>query len=261
MAVNATGAAYHRQDDVAVVELLCPVLDMRVKRELLAAVKQAGDDGTARAVLITGSEKAFCVGQDLAEHATALTDGAETAFATVRAHYNPLITAIRALRVPVVAAVEGACVGAGLGLVLAADLRVAAAGATFATAFTGIGLAADSGLSAGLTQLAGPSRAAGLMLLGNRFTAAEAESWGLVHEVVPDGTATEAGLATATRLAQGPTRAYREVKTLLRDAQTSDPAQVLEREADAQERLGATHDHRTAVDAFLARRRPRFEGR
>ncbi|MFI2471362.1 enoyl-CoA hydratase-related protein [Streptomyces globisporus] len=261
MAVSGPGASFRWQGDVAVVELLRPVLDTQVKQELLAAVREAGQDGTARSVLITGSAKAFCVGQDLAEHARALADGAEAAFATVRAHYNPLIKAVRDVRVPVVAAVEGSCVGAGLGLALAADLRVVAESATFATAFTSIGLASDSGLSEALTHLAGPSRAAGLMLLGTRFTAAEAERWGLVHEVVPDGTATAAGLAMATRLAQGPTQAYREVKALLHDAATADPAQVLEREADAQLRLGATRDHRAAVDAFLAKERPHFGGR
>ncbi|MFB6549309.1 enoyl-CoA hydratase/isomerase family protein [Streptomyces sp. NPDC056405] len=261
MELTGPGASFRRQGDVAVVELPRPVLDTQVKQALLDCVRQAGQDGTARSVLITGSTKAFCVGQDLAEHATALADGADAAFATVRQHYNPLIEAVRALRVPVVAAVEGACVGAGLGIALAADLRVAGEGATFATAFTGIGLAADSGLSGTLTRLAGPSRAAGLMLLGNRFTATEAARWGLVHEVVPDGTATEAGLAMATRLAQGPTEAYREVKTLLRDAATADPAHVLEQEADAQLRLGGTRDHRAAVDAFLAKQRPHFEGR
>ncbi|MDQ0992766.1 enoyl-CoA hydratase/isomerase family protein [Streptomyces sp. V3I7] len=261
MAVSQRGATLRHQDGVAVVELLRPALNVQVKQELLEAVRQAGQDGAARAVLIAGGTKAFCVGQDLAEHAAALAKGPEAAFATVRAHYNPLIEAVQAIRVPVVAAVEGACVGAGLGLALAADLRVAAEGAKFATAFTGIALAADSGLSGTLARLAGPSRAAGLMLLGERFTAADAERWGLVHQVVADGTATEAGLAMANRLAHGPTQAYREVKALLKDAATADPAEILQREADAQTRLGATRDHQAAVHAFLAKEQPRFSGR
>ena len=107
----------------------------------------------------------------------------------------------------------------------------------------------------------GPSRAAALMLLGDRFGAEDALRWGLVHRVVPDGDATAEGLALARRLAAGPTVAYAEVKALLRDAPGASLATVLEREAAAQERLGATRDHRAAVAAFLARAEPSFEGR
>ncbi|GAA0457978.1 hypothetical protein GCM10010361_22500 [Streptomyces olivaceiscleroticus] len=159
-----------------------------------------------------------------------------------------------------VAAVEGACVGAGLGLALCADIRVAAAGARFATAFTGIGLAADTGLSASLAEAVGPSRAAGLFLLGDRFGSEEARDWGLAHRVVPDGAAADEGLAPARRLAQGPALAYAEVKRLLRGALGAAPEDVLEREAAAQTALGASHGHRSAVRSFLDRDRPVFEG-
>lgn len=142
----------------------------------------------------------------------------------MRAEYNPLITEVRALPRPVVVAVEGACVGAGLGLALCADLRVAARGARFATAFTGIDLAADSGLSAAPAQAVGPSRAAALLLLGDRFDAEAAERWGLVHQVVPDGAAADRGLDLARQLAAGPTAAYAEVKALLRSSGRRRPA-------------------------------------
>lgn len=200
------------------------------------------------------------MGQDLREHADALHHRPESAFAVVRAEYNPLITEVRALPRPVVVAVEGACVGAGLGLALCADLRVAARGARFATAFTGIGLAADSGLSAAPAQAVGPSRAAALLLLGDRFDAEAAERWGLVHQVVPDGAAADRGLNLARRLAAGPTAAYAEVKALLRGTAGDDLPAVLEAEAAAQERLGATADHRGAVRAFLDGREPSFMG-
>ncbi|MFE7168170.1 enoyl-CoA hydratase-related protein [Streptomyces sp. NPDC057616] len=133
-------------------------------------------------------------------------------------------------------------------------------GARFATAFTGIGLAADSGLSGSLAQAVGPSRAAALMLLGDRFGAEAAERWGLVHRVVADGTATEEGLALARRLAAGPTAAYGEVKELLRTAADADLPALLEAEAAAQQRLGRTQDHRGAVRAFLEGRAPAFGG-
>ncbi|MGW0834147.1 enoyl-CoA hydratase/isomerase family protein [Streptomyces prunicolor] len=256
------GVGYRLDAGVATIELRRPALDVSLRGGLLAAVRQVGGAGTAvRAVLLTAQGRHFCVGQDLKEHARALENGPDAAFACVRDEYNPLVAALHALTRPVVVAVEGACVGAGLGLALCADVRVAAESARFATAFTGIGLAADSGLSGALAQAVGPSRAAALMLLGDRFGAEDALRWGLVHRVVPDGEAAAAGLALAERLAAGPTAAYAEVKALLRDAPGADLATVLEREATAQERLGATRDHRAAVAAFLARAEPSFEGR
>ncbi|GAA5049951.1 2-(1,2-epoxy-1,2-dihydrophenyl)acetyl-CoA isomerase [Thermocatellispora tengchongensis] len=261
---TTAGVTYEVRDGVAVIELARPeagnALDRDVKRGLLEAVREAGGEGV-RAVLLTARGRNFCVGQDLKEHAEALERDPAAAFATVREEYNPLVEALHALRQPVVAAVEGACVGAGLGLALCADLRVAAEGAKFATAFTGIGLAVDTGVSRALLRAVGPSRAAGLLLLGDRFSAAEAAAWGLVHRVVPDGEAHAEGLALARRLAAGPALAYREVKALLRDVAEADLAAALEREAAAQELLGASEDHRGAVRAFLAREKPVFHGR
>ncbi|MFF4790315.1 enoyl-CoA hydratase/isomerase family protein [Streptomyces sp. NPDC001276] len=258
---------YSVADGVAVVELRRPAagnaLDAALRSGLLAAVRRvAGDGESVRAVLLTAQGRNFCVGQDLKEHAEALERGPASAFAVVRAEYNPLVEALHALPVPVVVAVEGACVGAGLGLALCADVRVASEGARFSTAFTGIGLAADSGLSLSLAQAVGPSRAAALMLLGDRFDAEDARRSGLVHRVVPDGQAAAEGLALARRLAAGPTAAYGEVKALLRYAAAgAGLSGVLEREAAAQERLGATDDHRGAVRSFLAKEKPSFEGR
>ncbi|MFI1293135.1 enoyl-CoA hydratase/isomerase family protein [Streptomyces sp. NPDC020792] len=263
------GVGYRVEDGVAVVELRRPAagnaLDAALRSGLLAAVRRVAGDGggePVRAVLLTAQGRNFCVGQDLKEHAEALECDPASAFAVVRAEYNPLVEALHALPQPVVVAVEGACVGAGLGLALCADVRVASDGARFSTAFTGIGLAADSGLSLSLAQAVGPSRAAALMLLGDRFDAGDAQLWGLVHQVVPAGQAAAEGLALARRLAAGPTAAYGEVKVLLRYAAAgAGLSAVLEREAAAQERLGATDDHRGAVRSFLAKEKPSFEGR
>ncbi|MEO3755920.1 enoyl-CoA hydratase-related protein [Streptomyces sp. B6B3] len=267
---------YRLDGAVAVIELRRPAarnaLDAATKEQLLVALQWAGADGErpdgersdgerARAVLIRAEGPAFCVGQDLAEHARALDADPGTAFDTVPQHYNPLVTAFHALPQPVVAAVEGACVGAGLGLALGADLRVAGDTAFFATAFAGVGLAADTGVSRALTRLLGASRAAGLLLLGDRFSAEEAARWGLVHRVVPAGQAAQAGLDLARQLAAGPTAAFAETKALLRAAADGDLDAALEREAAAQRRLGATADHRNAVRAFLNREKPHFEGR
>ncbi|MFJ6392920.1 enoyl-CoA hydratase/isomerase family protein [Streptomyces sp. NPDC091972] len=259
------GVGYRLEGAVAVIELSRPAagnaLDVVLRHGLLGALRRArADHQNVRAVLLTGRGRHFCVGQDLKEHARALEISPTYAFSIVREEYNPLVEALHDLPQPVVAAVEGACVGAGLGLALAADLRVAGQSARFSTAFTGIGLAADSGLSGALAHTVGRSRAAALMLLGDRFDPEAARQWGLVHQVVPDGTASVEGLALAQRLAVGPTAAYAEVKALLRDTNPTDVAGTLEREASAQERLGRTADHRNAVEAFLSGQRPEFEG-
>ncbi|WP_051814443.1 enoyl-CoA hydratase-related protein [Streptomyces iakyrus] len=258
------GVGYTLDDGVAVIELRRPsagnALDVSLRAGLIAAVRRVRADGDlVRAVLLTAEGRHFCVGQDLKEHARALESAPASAFAIVRDEYNPLVEELCTLPQPVVAAIEGACVGAGLGLALCADLRVAGAGARFSTAFTGIGLAADSGLSGALTQAVGPSRAAALMLLGDRFDAEAAQQWGLVHSVVPAGGAAAQGLTLAQRLATGPTAAYAEVKALLRADGAPLPV-VLEREAAAQERLGTTGDHRAAVRAFLEGQQPSFTG-
>ncbi|PXX56360.1 2-(1,2-epoxy-1,2-dihydrophenyl)acetyl-CoA isomerase [Nocardia tenerifensis] len=234
-------------------------LDRATKLALLDAVTAAGEQPGVRAVLLTAEGKNFCVGQDLGEHAAALAADPDTAMDTVGEHYNPLIRALRALEVPVVAAIPGACVGAGLGIALAADLRVAGARTTFATAFTGIGLASDSGLSYALVEALGSSRATGLMLLGERVSAEQALAWGLVHRVVADEEVRTTAAELAGQLAAGPTQAYRNVKALIA-ASASGLADALDRELAAQRLLGRTADHAGAVQAFLAKQRPSFTG-
>jgi 2-(1,2-epoxy-1,2-dihydrophenyl)acetyl-CoA isomerase len=179
---------------------------------------------------------------------------------TVRDHYNPIVTALASITVPVVVGINGACVGAGLGLALAGDIRIAGTRAKFGTAFTGIGLASDSGLSATLTSLVGKSRASALFLLGESFTADKAQNWGLVHEVAPDDEVSVRTLAVATKLAAGPTAAYVAVKQLITATADADLAEVLDLEAAAQQKLGASVDHAAAVEAFLLKEHPVFVG-
>jgi 2-(1,2-epoxy-1,2-dihydrophenyl)acetyl-CoA isomerase len=162
---------------------------------------------------------------------------------------------------PVVCAINGGAVGAGLGFAMACDLRVAAEGATFATAFSAIGLTADSGLSATLTHSLGAARATELLLLGESFDAAQALASGLVRAVVPGEEVLGAALALAQKLAAGPTLAYAEIKKAVAVGAVSDLDTVLAAEAAGQARLGVTSDHREAVEAFLEKRKPLFEGR
>jgi 2-(1,2-epoxy-1,2-dihydrophenyl)acetyl-CoA isomerase len=249
---------------VAVVTLNRPdkrnALTVALKEALVDALVRTASDETVRAVVLAGTGKSFCVGQDLAEHAEALRADSATAFRTVERHYNPIVRAIATMPKPVVAAINGGAVGAGLGFALACDLRVAAEGATFATAFAGIGLSADSGLSASLVHALGHARATELMLLGDAFDAATAKTFGLVTMVVPAEEVLEAALGLARRLAAGPTLAYAEIKKALALGAVSPLEAVLAAEGAAQARLGVTKDHQGAVEAFMAKRRPVFEG-
>jgi 2-(1,2-epoxy-1,2-dihydrophenyl)acetyl-CoA isomerase len=247
-------------DGVATLTLQRPGLSSALRTDLLAAVRAVAEDESVRAVLLTGTGRAFCVGQDLAEHVESLRGNAATSLSVVEDEYNPLILALAGLRVPVVVAINGACAGAGLGIALAGDLRVAAEGAKFTTAFTGIGLSSDSALAARLVHSVGGSRATQLLLLPEPFLAETAEQWGLVHRVVPADRVLEEARALAVRLAHGPTAAYRAVKTVLATAATDSLEETLALEARLQTELGRTADHSEAVEAFLAKRTPEFTG-
>jgi 2-(1,2-epoxy-1,2-dihydrophenyl)acetyl-CoA isomerase len=247
-------------DGVATITLQRPALSSLLRTELLALVREVGADESVRAVLLTGTGRAFCVGQDLAEHVESLRGDAAQSLSVVEDEYNPLVLALAALRVPVVVAVNGACAGAGMGIALAGDLRVAAAGAKFTTAFAGIGLSSDSGLASRLVHCVGGSRAAELLLLPEPFTAETAATWGLVHRVVAPEQVLPEARALAARLAAGPTAAFRALKTVLATAATDRLEDSLALEARLQTELGATTDHREAVEAFLAKRPAQFTG-
>ena len=247
-------------DGVATITLQRPGLSHALRGDLLAAVTDLAADDSVRAVVLTGTGRAFCVGQDLAEHVESLRSNAATSLSVVEDEYNPLILALAALRVPVVVGINGACAGAGLGIAMAGDLRVAAAGAKFATAFTGIGLSSDSALAARLVHSLGVSRATELLLLPEPFLAETAAQWGLVHRVVEAEQVLPEAQALATRLAAGPTAAYAAVKTVLATAATAELADTLALEARLQTELGQTADHREAVEAFLEKRPARFTG-
>ncbi|MCV2491206.1 enoyl-CoA hydratase-related protein [Geodermatophilus sp. YIM 151500] len=262
MSETTTGELVTRDDaaGVATLTLQRPGLSHASRRELLDRVREVAEDDAVRAVLLTGTGRAFCVGQDLAEHVAELRAGGGDALSVVEEEYNPLVLALADLRVPVVVGINGACAGAGLGLALAGDLRVAAAGAKFTTAFTGVGLGSDSALAYRLVHAVGASRAAELLLLPEPFPAETAAAWGLVHRVVaPEQVLAEAE-ALAARLAAGPTAAHRAVKTVLAAAATDSLRETLAREARLQTELGRTADHREAVEAFVAKRAPSFVG-
>ncbi|GGQ39959.1 2-(1,2-epoxy-1,2-dihydrophenyl)acetyl-CoA isomerase [Actinomadura coerulea] len=235
-------------------------LTVEMKEALRAAVVRAAADPAVRAVVLTGAGRAFCAGQDLREHGDNLAAG-RGLDDTVRKHYNPIVLAIAGMRKPVVAAVNGVAAGAGASLAFACDLIVASDKARFATAFTGIGLAPDSGMSWTLQRLVGRAKAAELLLLGEPVKAPEALELGLVTRVVPADELAPASMELARRLASGPTASYGAVKAALDHAATHDLASALEREAELQDECEKTSDHHNATEAFLKKRQPVFEGR
>jgi 2-(1,2-epoxy-1,2-dihydrophenyl)acetyl-CoA isomerase len=224
--------------------------------ELAAALGEAADPAV-RVVVLTGAGRAFCVGQDLRDLAGADADIA----ALLRAHYHPTLLAMRALRVPVLAAVNGPAAGAGLGLACACDLRIASGDASFVPAFVSVGLVPDSGASWFLARILGPARAFEWLVSGRRLGAAEALGWGLVSEVVP-AEAFEAAVADrAARLAAMPTRAVALTRRALDAATANGLDAQLELEAALQAEAFATEDFAEGAAAFLEKREPRFRGR
>jgi 2-(1,2-epoxy-1,2-dihydrophenyl)acetyl-CoA isomerase len=255
---------YELADGVATITLDRPSamnsLTVEAKVELREALERAAADPAIRAVVLTGSGRAFCAGQDLREHAAGLASG-QGLNGTVRKHYNPIVLAITTMPKPVVAAVNGVAAGAGASLAFACDLRIASEKASFMMAFTKIGLAPDSGASWTLQRLVGRARAAELLLLAEPVSAARALELGLVSQVVPPDDLAEAARTVAARLASGPTVAYAAVKRTLDHAATSTLEGALDLEAELQDACAATTDHLNATTAFLAKEQPKFEGR
>ncbi|WP_340055144.1 enoyl-CoA hydratase/isomerase family protein [Corynebacterium parakroppenstedtii] len=217
---------------------------------------EAATDPSVRAVLLTAEGKSFCVGQDLKEHLQDLSTG--QGMGKVVDEYNPMIEALLAIKVPVVAAISGPAAGAGWSLALNCDFRIATQGASFTGSFAGVGLASDCGLSHTLTSIVGPAEALDLLCRDQQLTAERAYDLGLVTEVTDDDRADEATTKFALALANGPTKSFCEIKSLVRDEQAVMVAAA--READAQARLAFTEDHHEAVRSFVEKRKPQFKG-
>jgi 2-(1,2-epoxy-1,2-dihydrophenyl)acetyl-CoA isomerase len=236
-------------------------LDTATKEALLAAVRRAADDTTVRCVVITGSGRAFCVGQDLREHIELITTKPmEDVWATVDAHYGPIAATIAEMPKPVIAAVNGVAAGAGLSIAMACDVRVASDAAGFNTAFTGVALSCDTGSSWTLPRLVGPSRAMELFLNPRTVKADEALAIGLVSSVVDADDLADTVSELARKLAAGPTLAYASVKASVAYAATHSLSDALAFESRMMARTGASIDHRNAVESFIAKEKPTFEG-
>jgi len=254
-----------RGDGVATIILNRPgsmnSLSIEMKQSLITKLGEVRDDPAVRAVVLTGAGPAFCVGQDLREHAELLAAHDSRPLRTVRDHYNPIALALVQMPKPVVAAVNGMAAGAGASFALACDFRIAGEGASFLMAFARVGLGADSGASFTLPRLVGHARAIALMMLAEPVSPAQAMEMGLVTAVVPDDRVQAAAHELAVRLAAGPTVAYACIKEAIAYGGTADLADALAREADLQDRAGRSADHRNATAAFVTKQPPVFEGR
>ena len=237
-------------------------LDIATKVLLRETVLAAAEDPAVRCVVLTGTGRAFCTGQDLKEHIQILESGSsEALFTTVDDHYNPIVGAIDAMEKPVLAAVNGVAAGAGASLAFACDLRVVADTAGFNLAFANAALSCDTGSSYTLQRLVGRARALDLLYFPRTVKADEALELGLASQVVPADELAGVVAELARRLAAGPTVALASIRQSVAYAASHTFAESLELESRMMQRTGATEDHRTAVSAFVAKEKPVFTGR
>ena len=235
-------------------------LDNALKGALVAALRDVGEDPAVRCVVLTGSGRAFCVGQDLKEHVRNLGDPTSTLATTVTDHYNRIVTSLATMNKPVIAAINGVAAGAGLSFALACDFRVASDRAGLNTSFAGIALSCDSGASWTLPRLVGPARAKELLLMPRTVGADEALALGLVTRVVPADELDAVVAELARTLADGPTLAYGSIRRAVTYSASADLADALANEAELMALTGRSSDHRAAVDAFLAKETPTYTG-
>jgi 2-(1,2-epoxy-1,2-dihydrophenyl)acetyl-CoA isomerase len=236
-------------------------LDVDLKEALRDTLASLESDKSCRAIVLAGSGGAFCVGQDLREHAAQLESG-HTDLDTVRRHYNPIAQRLASMPKPVVAAVRGMAAGAGASFALLADFRIGGPKTRFLMAFANVGLAGDSGISWSLPRIVGHAKALELLLLAEPVSSADALALGMLTRLTDDyEQVLPAAHELAARLAAGPTVAYGAIKRELSIGDAGTLSDALAAEAQAQAIAGGTRDHKAAVDAFVAKRKPVFEGR
>jgi len=236
-------------------------LDTPTKDALLTALQDVSADPDIRCVVLTGSGRAFCAGQDLKEHLALLEAGdLDALWSTVPDHYNPIALTIYEMAKPTVAAVNGIASGAGASLAFLTDYRVLAASAGIDVAFARIGLSCDTGTSWTLPRLVGPTRAMDLLLNPRTITAPEALDIGIASEVVDDATFPARVTELATQLASGPTLAYAAIRRSVAFSAANNLSDSLAFEGEMMRRTGASSDHQAAVDSFLAKRPAEFRG-
>lgn len=226
--------------------------------QMQARLDDCAADENIRSIYITGAGKAFCAGQDLGELQGADAPGFDTILSQ---HYNPMVSRIRNLPKPVVAAVNGVAAGAGANIALCADVVVAAESAAFIQAFSKIGLIPDSGGTYLLPRLIGWQKASALMMLGDKISAAEAERMGMIYKVLPDENFTASALQIAVTLAAMPTQGLALTKQALNASFSHSFEQQLQLEDTLQYAAAHTQDYAEGITAFIEKRKPNFTGK
>lgn len=226
--------------------------------ELQQVLDNAEIDDNVRAILLTGTGKAFCAGQDLAE---AIDPNGPGIAKIVDEHYNPIILKLRKIEKPIIAAVNGVAAGAGANIALACDIVTATNSASFIQAFSKIGLIPDSGGTFFLPRLVGFQRATALMMTGDKVMATEAQQMGMIYKVFADDTFMTDALTFATTLANMPTKAMGLTKRLLNESLFNTHDKQLTREGIIQVDAASTLDYAEGVTAFLEKRKPDFKGK
>jgi 2-(1,2-epoxy-1,2-dihydrophenyl)acetyl-CoA isomerase len=234
--------------------------DHQLGEDLLAAIRDAAEDPSVRSVTLTGAGRGFCSGADLKAGFPTTAEGHANLEKGLVEQAHPVITTIRRMPKPVVAAVNGPAAGIGCSLALACDLVLAADSAYFLLAFINIGLVPDGGSSALVSARAGHARAAEMALLGERIPAAQALAWGLINRVVADDELEAEAGALAERLATGPTRSYAGAKRQLNAWLYPGIDEQLGLEAALQQEAARTADFEEGVQAFRDKRVARFSG-
>jgi 2-(1,2-epoxy-1,2-dihydrophenyl)acetyl-CoA isomerase len=252
---------FDQVDGVAVITLNRPEklnsFNQTMAYELQAALDHCMDDQDVRCVVITGAGRAFCAGQDLEE---AIAADAADIEEHVETKYNPIVRKIRAIKKPVIAAVNGVAAGAGANLAYCCDIIVAAESAKFIQSFINIGLIPDTGGTYFLPRMVGMHKATALMMLGEKMTAQEGKDLGIVHQIFPDAELMDGAMGLGKRMAAMPTKGLGLIKKAINMSLVHDLDQQLEVERDLQGRAGRTYDNAEGINAFLEKRKPVFKG-
>lgn len=256
-----TSIHFEVKDSIGIITLNRPDKLNSFNRQMALLLQKHLDEcksSEVRCVYITGAGKAFSAGQDLAEVVDPEGPGMQKILGE---HYNPIVTRIRGLEKPIVAAVNGVAAGAGANIAFCCDVVVASESASFIQAFSRIGLIPDSSGTFILPRLIGWQKASALMMLGEKVTAADAERMGMIYKVFPDQSFLADAMQIARTLAEMPTMGLAYTKQLLNMSMTNNFEMQLKDEDIFQQRAAQTDDHKEGVAAFLEKRKPVFRGR